>query len=213
MWCTNVAVTFPPPQVWNRLIQPLTLLPQRRLPRVKLSWLDALLFSHCCYSPSRHCYLLRGPWAIPETTLFAAGCHLQMVPGSKNRLVGDGPPPLYKHSFLLNIWALTRNLDLAPFLSGPPSSPLFSDPVCLPWVTRVHVSHRTASNMWPYALPCYNFKWLFILWVFWRHPIILWLHECSDSISSLSRNRVLLHVLSESLPSTVYTNLRLLPSP
>ena len=40
--------------------------------------------------------------------------------------------PLYKHRLLLNIGALIRKLDLAPFFSWPPSSPLCSALACLP---------------------------------------------------------------------------------
>jgi hypothetical protein len=43
----------------------------------------------------RYCYVLRGPGAIPETTPYPACHHLQLVPGSKDELVGMGlPPPL-----------------------------------------------------------------------------------------------------------------------
>jgi hypothetical protein len=109
-----------------------------------------LLSSHCLCS-SRHCYLLRGPWAIWDYTLYTLSCMSSPAAGSRlqewiNRVGGggggvggwggDGSPSLYKHSFLLNIWALIRNLDLAPFFSGPPSSPLFSGPACLPGETR-----------------------------------------------------------------------------
>jgi hypothetical protein len=41
----------------------------------------------------RHCYLQRGRLDIPEATSYPACHHLQLVPGSKNGLAGDGPPP------------------------------------------------------------------------------------------------------------------------
>jgi hypothetical protein len=51
------------PQPWSRLIQTLTLLPlRRRLPRVEPSDLDGSI----CSSP-RLCFLLKGPWDVPET--------------------------------------------------------------------------------------------------------------------------------------------------
>ena len=89
----------------------------------------ALFFIHCTCSTSRSCYLLRGPWAILETTPYPACHHLQLVPGTKNGLARM-PLPSYKHRLLLNIWDLIRNLDLALFFSRPPNFWLFSS--CLP---------------------------------------------------------------------------------
>ena len=105
-----------------------------------------LLFSHSCCSPSRHCYLLRGPWAIQETTPYPAPVTCSWFQTPRMEKQGRGwASPLYKHSFLLNIWALIRNLDLVPFFSRPSSSLSFSSSLPSRW-TPVHVSRRSAHN-------------------------------------------------------------------
>ena len=137
-------MSLPPPPAWNRLIQILTLLPLRRLPRVEPSCLDDSIVLPPATAPPRHCYMLRGPWAILETTPYPALSHLKLVPGSKNGLLGGWTsPPLYKHSFLLNIWALIKNLDLAPFFSQQSSFLSFSSSLP-PRYTPFLVSRRSA---------------------------------------------------------------------
>jgi hypothetical protein len=85
------------PPAWSRLSQTLTLLPLKRLPRVEPSSLD-----HSIVQPLRLFLLLRGPWAIPETTPYPARLHLQLVPDSKNELVGMGlPPPPFISTFAI----------------------------------------------------------------------------------------------------------------
>jgi hypothetical protein len=81
------------PPAWSRQSQTLTLLPLRRLPRVEPSSQD-----HSIVQPLQLFLLLRGRWAIMETTPYPACSYLQLVPDSKNELVGVPPPiPTYKH--------------------------------------------------------------------------------------------------------------------
>ena len=116
------------PQPWSRLIQTLTLLPlRRRLPRVEPSDLDGSI----CSSP-RLCFLLKGPWDIPEThpvdRLWAGSRHQEWA--------GRGwAYPLYKHGLSVNFRGFEQkglswphsflavwSLSAPACLSGEPSS-------------------------------------------------------------------------------------------
>jgi hypothetical protein len=83
------------PHPWSRLIQTLTLLPLRsRLPRVEPSHLDGSI----CSSP-RLCFLLKGPWDIPETHPVD---HLQAGSRHQDCAGGGWAYPLYKHGLSVN---------------------------------------------------------------------------------------------------------------
>jgi hypothetical protein len=89
------------PQPWSRLIQSLTLLPlRRRLARVEPSDLDGSI----CSSP-RLCFLLKGPWDIPETHPVD---HLRASSRHQEWAGGGCAYPLYKHGLSVNFRGLEQ---------------------------------------------------------------------------------------------------------
>ena len=90
----------------------------------------------------------RPPRAIPETTPYPAHHHLQLVPSSKDELVGISLPAFlpFISAFVIKHLNPDQNIVLAPFLSRPPSFPFFK---CQPatQVYPVHVSRWTACKI------------------------------------------------------------------
>ena len=125
--CSSIVITCSLPQPWSRLIQTLTLLPLRRLPRGEPSDLDVSI----CSSP-RLCFLLKGPWDIPEThpvdRLWADSRHQEWADR-------EWTYPLYKHGLSVNFRGFEQKglswphsflaiwfLSAPACLSGEPSS-------------------------------------------------------------------------------------------
>jgi hypothetical protein len=83
---------------------------------------------------------------------YPARHHLQLVPGSKDELVGMDllPPPLFISAFAIKHLSLDQNIVLAPFLSRSPSFPFFQHRPATQ-VYPIHVSRWTARNKVEYT--------------------------------------------------------------
>lgn len=84
-------------------------------------------------------------WDFPELTATCKFGDL-LLKGCANNLASH--QETWHGRLLLNIWALIMNLDLAPFFSRLPSSPLFSVQFCLPGVPRFLWAGGQLPTVW-----------------------------------------------------------------